>query len=93
MSNGPVIFQTEADVKARKNSVLGKGQHPAEDALWRILGKMSFHFLTFITVALLILPCFAENLPYFGKDVDLSLGYNVTDDIEQEMTSKVRQRP
>ena len=25
LSNGPVIFQTEADVKAKKNSVLGKG--------------------------------------------------------------------
>ncbi len=29
-SNEPVIFQTEADVKAKKNSVLGKGQHAAE---------------------------------------------------------------
>ncbi len=42
LSNEPVIFQTEADVKARKNSVLGKSQHPAEDALWWILGKIFF---------------------------------------------------
>ena len=33
LSNEPVIFQTEADVKAKKNSVLGKGQYPAEVAL------------------------------------------------------------
>ncbi len=55
LSNEPVIFQTEEDVKAKKNSVLGKSQHPAEYALWWILSKMLFHFLTFITVALLIL--------------------------------------
>ena len=29
LSNEPVIFQTDADVKAKKNSVLGRGQHPA----------------------------------------------------------------
>ncbi len=37
LSNEPVIFQTEADVKAKKNSVLGKGQQPVEVALWWIL--------------------------------------------------------
>jgi hypothetical protein len=46
LSNEPVIFQTEADVKEWTNSVLGKGQHPAEDALWWILGKMLFLFLS-----------------------------------------------
>ncbi len=56
LSNEPVIFQTEADVQAKKNSVLGKGQHPAEDALWWILGEMLFHSLKFITVSLLIVP-------------------------------------
>ncbi len=45
LSNEPVIFQTEADVKAKKNSVLEKGQHLAEVALWWILGEMLFHFL------------------------------------------------
>ena len=33
LGNEPVIVQTEADVKAKKNSVLGKGQHPAEVGL------------------------------------------------------------
>ena len=56
LSNEPVIFQTEADVKARKNSILGKGHHAAEDALWWILGKILIHFCKFITVALLICP-------------------------------------
>ena len=56
LSNEPVIFQTEADVKAKKNSVLGKGQHPAEGALWWILSEMLFHFLKFTTLALLIVP-------------------------------------
>ncbi len=54
LSNETVIFQTEADVKAKKNSVLGKGQHPAEVALWWILGEMLFHFLKLATLALLI---------------------------------------
>ena len=54
LSNEPVIFQTEADVKARKPSILGKGHHAAEDALWWILGKMLIHLWTFITVAFLI---------------------------------------
>jgi hypothetical protein len=71
-----------------KNSILGKGHHAAEDALWWILGKMLIHFWKFITVAFLILPWFAENLPYFAKDVDLSLGYTVTDDIEREIPSE-----
>jgi hypothetical protein len=44
LGNDPVIFQTEADHKAKKNSILGKGQHPAEVAMWWIVGTMSFHF-------------------------------------------------
>ena len=40
LGNEPVIFQTEADHKAKKTSILGKGPHPAEVALWWILGKM-----------------------------------------------------
>ncbi len=44
LGNEPVIFQTEADRKAKKNSILGKGLHSAEVALWWILGKMLFHF-------------------------------------------------
>ena len=52
----PVIFQTEADVKAKKNSVLGKGQHHAEVALWWILSEMLFHFLKLTTLALLFVP-------------------------------------
>ncbi len=44
LGNDPVIFQTEADHKAKKNSILGKGQHPAEVGLWWILGEMIFHF-------------------------------------------------
>ncbi len=40
LGNDPLIFQTEADHKAKKNSILGKGQHPAEVALWWILGEM-----------------------------------------------------
>ena len=47
LSNEPVIFQTEADAKARKTSILGKGHHAAEDALWWILGKMSVHSCIF----------------------------------------------
>jgi hypothetical protein len=34
LGNEPIIFQTEADHKAKKNSILGKGLHPAEVALW-----------------------------------------------------------
>ncbi len=45
LSNEPVIFQTEADVKAKKNSALGKGQHSAEVALRWILGEILFYFL------------------------------------------------
>ncbi len=44
LGNGPVIFQTEAGHKAKKNSILGKGQHPAEVGLWWTLGEMLFHF-------------------------------------------------
>ena len=62
MGNEPVIFQTEADVKAKKNSVLAKGQHPAEVGLWWILGEMYFHIFRFYTLArlafkFLIVPC------------------------------------
>ena len=56
LSNEPVIFQTEADVKARKTSILGKDHQAADDALWWILGKMLFYFCNFKTVALLICP-------------------------------------
>ncbi len=56
LSNEPVIFQTEADVKARKTSILGEGHQAAEDALWWILGNMSVHFCKFKTVALIICP-------------------------------------
>ncbi len=44
LGNEPVIFQTEADHKAKKNSILGKGLHPVEVALWWILGEILFHF-------------------------------------------------
>ncbi len=44
LGNDPVIFQTEADHKAKKNSILGKGLHPAEVGLWWIIGEMLFHF-------------------------------------------------
>ena len=40
----PVIFQTVADHKAKKTSILGKGLHPAEVALWWLLGKMLYLF-------------------------------------------------
>ncbi len=43
LGNDPVIFQTDADHKAEKNSILGRGQHPAEVALWWILGEMLLH--------------------------------------------------
>ena len=43
LGNDPVIFQTEADHKAKKNSILGKGQHPAEVAMWWIVGEMLLH--------------------------------------------------
>ena len=57
LGNEPVIFQAEADVKAKKNSVLEKGQHPAEVGLRWILGEMYFHFFRFYTLAFLIVPC------------------------------------
>ena len=40
LGNEPIIFQTEADHKAKQQPILGKGQHPAEVALWWILGGM-----------------------------------------------------
>ena len=83
LSNEPEIFQIEADTKAKKNSVLGRGQHPAEVALLWILGEMLFHFFVFNTLALLIVCCLAENLPYFGRGMDLSLGYNMAEDTMQ----------
>ena len=83
LGNEPVIYQTEADVKAKKISVLGKGQHPAEVGLWWILGEMYFYSFRFYTIAFLIVSCLAENLPYFGRDIDLSVGYNMTDDTMQ----------
>ncbi len=45
LGNEHAIFQTEADHKAKKTSILGKGLHPAEVALWLILGKMLYIFL------------------------------------------------
>jgi hypothetical protein len=30
LGKDPVIFQTDVDHKAKKNSILGRGQHPAE---------------------------------------------------------------
>jgi hypothetical protein len=44
LGNEPVIFQTVAHHKAKKTSILGKGLHPAEVALWWILGKMLYLF-------------------------------------------------
>ncbi len=48
LGNDPVIFQTDADHKAKKNSILrlGRGQDPAEVALWwiQVLGEMLLHF-------------------------------------------------
>jgi hypothetical protein len=40
VGNEPVIFQTEADHQAKKTSILGKGQHPAKNGLWWILGEI-----------------------------------------------------
>ena len=40
LGNEPIIFQTEADHKAKQQPILGKGQHPAEVALWWILCGM-----------------------------------------------------
>ncbi len=43
LGNDSVIFQTDADHKAKKNSILGRGQHPAEVAMWWIVGEMLLH--------------------------------------------------
>ena len=43
--NEPVIFQTEDDFKAKRSSILGKGVHPAETAMWWIVGEMLFVLL------------------------------------------------
>ena len=51
LGNEPVIFQTEADIKAKRQSILRKGQHPEEVALWWILGEMKFHFFRFKTLS------------------------------------------
>ncbi len=40
LGNEPVIFQMEADHQAKKNSVLWKGQNPAENGLWWILSEV-----------------------------------------------------
>ena len=38
LGNEPVIFETEATSNIlKKNSVLGKGQHPAEVGLWWVV--------------------------------------------------------
>jgi hypothetical protein len=34
-------------------------------------------FLEINTLALLIVPCLADSLPYFCKDMDLCLAYNM----------------
>jgi hypothetical protein len=36
-----------------------------------------FSFILINTLALLIVPCLAENLLYFGKDMALCLAYNM----------------
>ena len=77
LGNDPVIFHSEADQKAKENSILGKGVHPAQVALWWLLGELFFHFFKFTTLALLIVPRLAENLPYCGKEMDLSLAYKL----------------
>ena len=40
LGNEPVIFQTEADHQAKKNSILGKGQHSAQNGLWWIISEV-----------------------------------------------------
>ena len=51
LGNEPVIFQTEADIKAKRQSILGKGQHPEEVALRLIIGEMESHFFRFNTLS------------------------------------------
>ena len=66
-----LIFGLELKWLTFLNSILGKGHH-AEDALLWILGKMLINFWKFITVCIADLPCFAENLQYFDKDINLA---------------------
>jgi hypothetical protein len=42
LGNDPVIFRLMR-TKPRKNSILGRGQHPAEVAMWWIVGEMLLH--------------------------------------------------
>ena len=74
LSNEPVIFQTEADAKARKTSILGKGHQAEEVALWWILGKMLVHFCVFKTVALLISPALQKTFCTLIKTSTCPLG-------------------
>ncbi len=74
LSNEPVIFQTKADVKARKTSILGKGHQAAENALWWILSKRLFYFCNFKTVALLICPALQKTYSTLIKTSICPLG-------------------
>ena len=78
LSNEPVIFQTEADAKARKTSILGKGHQAAEDALWWILGKMSVHSCIFKNVAMLISPTLQKTFRTLIKTSTCPLGTSRT---------------
>ena len=78
LSNEPVIFQTEADAKARKTSILGKGHHAAEDSLWWIISKMSVHSCIFKTVALLISPALQKTFRTLIKTSTCPLGTSRT---------------
>jgi hypothetical protein len=51
--NEPVIFQTEEDYRGKRPSILGKGVHPAETAMWWIVGEMLFLFWRLNTITLL----------------------------------------
>ncbi len=78
LSNETVIFQTEADAKARKTSILGKGHQAEEDALWWILSKMSVHFCVFKPVALLISPALQKTSRTLIKTSTCPLGTSRT---------------
>ena len=78
LSNEPVIFQTDADVKARKTSILGKGHQAAEDSLWWIISKMSVHSCIFKTVALLICPALQKTFCTLIKTLICPLGTSRT---------------